>query len=270
MKEILSKEEQRSFFALSTNKDKDPFIRIFDSNKRIHPINAVMKHSLYLEIARLNHSCVPNAIWRFFNNIGRMTVRSVQAIQKGEEITINYPEKVLDYSQRQEALDFECLCQSCSKKGGEREQSENRLECISIHLMWTFCERLRKLVNPKLPEILAENHSRLSPEEKSLKRYDTATVLFHISEVLKLAAEEGIQPVILLACLYEAFDAAVVYGDGARGSVFAQLRYDAALISHGDDHPFTYQLDVYAYAPGQAVDDTSTQWISTKKIFRKD
>jgi len=48
------------------------------------------KHGIFPNVARINHSCVPNAFYSWNEAIGRLTVHAVKDIKKGEEITIHY------------------------------------------------------------------------------------------------------------------------------------------------------------------------------------
>lgn len=64
----------------------------------------------------INHSCCPNAAYSFTPN-GTVTVRSVRALQAGEELTIAYTDLLQTLDERQQCLleryAFECCCSRC-------------------------------------------------------------------------------------------------------------------------------------------------------------
>lgn len=66
--------------------------------------------------SRLNHSCCPNAAY-FFKPDGTLVVRSMRAIQPGEQVTISYTDLLQTLDERQQSLmqryAFACCCQRC-------------------------------------------------------------------------------------------------------------------------------------------------------------
>ncbi|KAK7697335.1 hypothetical protein SLS64_013633 [Diaporthe eres] len=93
------------------------------------------KRAVFLTVARLNHSCVPNAQGNLNTALpgSQFTIHALRAIAVGEEITISYlHDELAMRSARQERLKegygFECACEICSiDDSGERhEQSHQR------------------------------------------------------------------------------------------------------------------------------------------------
>ncbi|KAJ4413820.1 SET domain-containing protein 5 [Gnomoniopsis sp. IMI 355080] len=86
------------------------------------------------EVARLNHDCRPNAVYRIDSATLMHITTAVSAIEPGEEITISYLDPLLPREQRQERLRkdwrFECNCDQCSLSDDEHEHSETRLKEI--------------------------------------------------------------------------------------------------------------------------------------------
>lgn len=93
------------------------------------------KRAVFLNVARLNHSCVPNAQGNLNTALpgSQFTIHALREIADGEEITISYLHDELairSARQRrlQEGYGFECACGICSiEDSGERhEQSQQR------------------------------------------------------------------------------------------------------------------------------------------------
>lgn len=91
--------------------------------------------AVFLTVARLNHSCVPNAQGNLNTALpgSQFTIHALREIADGEEITISYlHDELAIRSARQKRLKegygFECACEICSiEDSGERhEQSHQR------------------------------------------------------------------------------------------------------------------------------------------------
>lgn len=137
--EALSATQRKAFFALHEGESGHPTreARIFHVNCFSSPDNDY--NYLYLQISRINHSCVPNAAdvevskdWRDGGEI-----KAIRRIAKGEEVCINYrPSHLscLTRAQRQEFLeqtwDFECECECCSLDDAAMALSDARRRII--------------------------------------------------------------------------------------------------------------------------------------------
>ncbi|KAJ3732078.1 hypothetical protein DFJ43DRAFT_997782 [Lentinula guzmanii] len=73
--------------------------------------------ALFLKTSRCNHSCGPNAVWRFDRLSFTLTLSAVRAIHPGEEITISYINPFLPRHTRRTQLqskwNFVCHCTHC-------------------------------------------------------------------------------------------------------------------------------------------------------------
>ncbi|KAJ3797852.1 hypothetical protein GGU11DRAFT_43970 [Lentinula aff. detonsa] len=73
--------------------------------------------ALFLKTSRCNHSCGPNAVWRFDRSSFTLTLSAVRAIHSGEEITISYINPFLPRHTRRTQLqskwNFVCHCTHC-------------------------------------------------------------------------------------------------------------------------------------------------------------
>lgn len=93
------------------------------------------RQAVFPHIARINHSCIPNAQGHFHEGLERLNIHATRDIVDGEELTINYLKEtgVTLRRQRQgklrESYGFDCDCAACdtnSKIGrdGERQRLE--------------------------------------------------------------------------------------------------------------------------------------------------
>ncbi|KAF2754718.1 TPR domain-containing protein [Pseudovirgaria hyperparasitica] len=87
--------------------------------------------ALFPRVARLNHSCVPNAQGNFNRALDKFTVHATSDIQSGEEITISYLDDhlALRANRQSKLLDnygFVCGCRACDKTLPESAAREAR------------------------------------------------------------------------------------------------------------------------------------------------
>ncbi|KAI0367136.1 SET domain-containing protein [Pilatotrama ljubarskyi] len=85
------------------------------------------------DISRVNHSCSPNAAYRFDAASFTFELRAVAPIPAGSQIFISYVDLALPRAQRREALSsygFTCMCTACNLSGTELALSEARRELI--------------------------------------------------------------------------------------------------------------------------------------------
>lgn len=96
------------------------------------------RQAVFPRIARINHSCAPNAQGHFHEGLGTLNVHATRDILDGEEVVINYLKETgvtlrrQRQSKLQEGYGFDCDCAACdtdSKSGRDGEQ--RRLEALS-------------------------------------------------------------------------------------------------------------------------------------------
>ncbi|KAF9264285.1 SET domain-containing protein [Marasmius fiardii PR-910] len=72
---------------------------------------------LFLDMSRVNHSCGPNAMWRWDPFSFSVVLEAVRPISSGSEITIPYIDCLQPRSERRRQLKvlygFDCFCQHC-------------------------------------------------------------------------------------------------------------------------------------------------------------
>jgi len=99
---------------------------LFDPVKDRNSLNAI-----FLDLSRINHSCLPNAEYHANFQKERMELYSTKGIEKGEEVTICYGEDFM-YRTGEErnaylryVYGFSCKCRACADPGF-REVSDRR------------------------------------------------------------------------------------------------------------------------------------------------
>ncbi|KAK4507454.1 hypothetical protein PRZ48_001189 [Zasmidium cellare] len=90
--------------------------------------------ALFPNVARINHSCAPNAHVCFYspndhNPRGRMVIHTLKSLQPGEEVLISYFNILLPQSERQQKArkwGFECRCPVCDEDSSEHNRFEQQ------------------------------------------------------------------------------------------------------------------------------------------------
>lgn len=89
---------------------------------------------LFPKIARINHSCRPNASYYWSDTLNKHIVYATRKIEQGEEIFVSYISLLLTQEQRQKHLDrygFKCTCEACAQERAAKEASDDRRTTIS-------------------------------------------------------------------------------------------------------------------------------------------
>lgn len=106
------------------------------------------RRAVFPTVARINHSCVPNAQGNFNTNLGTFTIHALRDIDTHEEITISYLGDQLAVRQARQAhlkqgYGFECGCELCAASPDKREASHGRR--VRLH------DQLRAFAERQLP-----------------------------------------------------------------------------------------------------------------------
>ncbi|KAF2813999.1 SET domain-containing protein [Mytilinidion resinicola] len=87
---------------------------------------------LFPIVARINHSCRPNAAYFWSEGLGRRVVYAGRNIEEGEEISISYIPLLKTTKEREKRLiqyGFRCECKACeASRGGDSESDDVRAE----------------------------------------------------------------------------------------------------------------------------------------------
>lgn len=169
----LGPEGRRRFFALSQDESRfgteKTALGVFATNGIPYLRGKVPCISIFATGARFNHSCAPNAVYRWNTNLNALTVHACQPIAAGDEICVYYGfDGHVTRSARQTRLKssfgFDCTCAKCRLSGRALRESEDRLAIIGndgsarrILEDWTG---LMDLLNGEAPAVLARLESR--------------------------------------------------------------------------------------------------------------
>ncbi len=94
---------------------------------------------IFLNASRANHSCYPNAIYAWNQNLRRLTIHAIDYIEAGEEITVSYDLPFFSLATRRKLLRdfyaFECDCPVChdateTENGRRGEERRERMETV--------------------------------------------------------------------------------------------------------------------------------------------
>ncbi|KAK5171810.1 SET domain-containing protein 5 [Saxophila tyrrhenica] len=187
-------EVQQAFLALSPA-EKQEIIQLRDDTTingskivRIYLTNAKSEKGdsvIYLKMARLNHSCVPNAEMGGFGGVAETTLVATRKINKGEEIFITYRGEHLDgpRAERHQGLmrvhRFVCECRVCSLTGRELVMSDIRRKLFQSLVSRRF-EAMPTAADAQRAErggIPRESGSSLTYREKVAYSFLTARIM---------------------------------------------------------------------------------------------
>lgn len=137
--------------------------------------------ALFAQIARINHSCAPNAHVCFYPSMhedtpGRMVVHALRDLQAGEEVLIAYFSILLSRPERQtkaQKWGFTCGCSACDSRDG------------SVH------EQLRKAVL----DFTTEQKALMQNRRLALKQI-TDLIAIGCSTIDKVIDKGGLRPAI--------------------------------------------------------------------------
>jgi hypothetical protein len=165
--EALPEETQAEVMSLHsyiTAKEKgqprvDELMPIFRSNA----YTSGKEIGLFPRIARINHSCRPNASYFWNEQLNRRVVYATRSIDPGEEIFVSYIPLLHSHADRQKRLDqygFKCSCTACAadahfqqlsdRRRAEIRQSINDLEKqLTLHPAQTVAakKKMQRLAN---------------------------------------------------------------------------------------------------------------------------
>mmetsp|Transcript_100737 Transcript_100737/g.225807 ORF Transcript_100737/g.225807 Transcript_100737/m.225807 type:complete len:136 (-) Transcript_100737:60-467(-) len=88
--------------------------------------------ALYVSVARINHSCMPNLKIEFHRNSACLTAFALRPLVAEEELCISYIRQEADVQTRRRQLleyGFTCICQRCLQEdNGVARKTQRRLK----------------------------------------------------------------------------------------------------------------------------------------------
>lgn len=165
----LGEQDKAKIFELHDNQSSKSLVGIFKTNG--YMLGKKSEYcGLFYVMARVNHSCRPNATHHWVESEGAQKVFALKNIDSGEEICTSYIDPFEDTLNRKKILkksfDFECSCELCLNKGDfDLEKSDER-------------RRMLKELQNMRPRMGLQNHDLFLSKKKLM---------------LTLLKEEGIE-----------------------------------------------------------------------------
>lgn len=208
----LSKDGQRAFLSLhNNNPGPQPFSNIVRSNGYPLGPNSDVG-AIFPLVARLNHSCRPNAQHVWISKRGLEVVHAVREVKEGEELTLSYSVGGPSGPRRaslKEYFGFDCHCELCSLPVDQLKASDERL---------TKAQKLDEAIgDPKRVRHLPDR------------------ALADCRTLLGIYEAEGIFDLRLPRLYYDAFQICAMHSDEARAGIFAQRCADARRVCEGEE-----------------------------------
>lgn len=217
----LSREEQRKFLELCNNfPGRNALAGIIKTNALPCGPGA-STGGIYLNICRINHSCVPNCHSAWNKDIGAETVHAIRDILAGDEITIAY-DRGEPFEARQafllQSFGFRCRCDLCGSSPDQLEASDQRRRKIQVL------------------------DAQIGDADMVMARPVDSLHACH--ELYKLLVEEHRSEVTasIPRLYFDAFQIAIAHGDQARAMEFAERAYKARVACEGNDNPATKKI----------------------------
>lgn len=165
---------------------------------------------------RINHSCRPNACFKWRDDLGCALVLASRDIAQGEEVTIAYREGFARRGERRAILKqlfkFDCACELCSSPSEESDRNMVRIQQLLDEIGRT---------------------AMINPQEALLMSQRTQLLL----------AEENLNtPVNMVTICYDAYQLAATVGDTAAARSYLEKMLQAATHAQGETAPLVAQL----------------------------
>ena len=244
----LPKEGQRAFLSLhNNNPGSEPLSNIVRSNG--YPLGPNSEvGGVFPLVARLNHSCRPNAQHAWNEKFHQELVHVVRDVREGEELTLSY-HMGGPSTKRREALKayfgFDCACELCSFPPAGLKLSDERLDKAE-----KFDEAIGNSKRVKqTPELaLADCHA-----------------------LLKIFQEEQIFDLRLPRLYYDAFQICAMHSDQGRAAVFAQRSRETRIVCEGEESAEVENLRKLEEKPSSFENFGATKkWKSAKDSIPTD
>lgn len=113
-----------------------------------------MATGVFETASRINHSCVPNSMWDWKEESGRMMFWNRWALMEGEEVTVDYGHCK---SSLRNWYGFECDCGGCTEDGSESEGEEDVIDGMTYE--GKAREELKEDVGTLIREVLEDGKS---------------------------------------------------------------------------------------------------------------
>ena len=222
----LPKDGVRAFLSLhNNNPGSEPFSNIIRSNG--YPLGPESDiGGIFPLVARINHSCRPNAQHAWNDKQQKMLVHAVRDIAAGDEFTLSYiaggPSNVRK-SNIKTYFGFDCACELCSLPAAEQKVSDQHLE---------KAQQLDQAIG-----------------DARRVRYRPEQALADCHELLEIYKKEQIMDLRIPRLYYDALQICGMHSDQARVSAFAQLSGESRRLCEGQESSEAASLDKLVTKP---------------------
>ena len=226
----LNEEQRQQFLALHNAFDDESGPDLGRVRTNALPLGSdAIEGGIFLDSSRINHSCIQNAQNTWNEDLQKLTIHALRDILEGEQITIFYLTDRPNRQARSEALlssfRFTCSCSLCSLPDDERHKSDKNLDKIK-----------------RLDELIGNGTMIFSAPLQALH---------NVRKLLALLDNEGIADASVPRAYYDAFQIAVMHGDLARASIFAERAASTRIVMEGKDSPTVHKMERYAKNPSE-------------------
>jgi len=224
----LNEEQRQQFLALHNAFSGESGPELGRVRTNALPLGSdAIEGGIFLDSSRINHSCIQNAQNTWNEDLQKLTIHALRDISEGEEITIFYLTDRPNRRARHEALlssfRFTCSCSLCSLPTDERHKSDKNLDEIK-----------------RLDELVGNGMTVISAPLQALR---------NIRKLLALLDNEGIADASIPRAYYDAFQIAVMHGDLARASIFAERAASNRTVMEGKDSRTVQKMESYSKDP---------------------
>eukprot|EP00929_Paragymnodinium_shiwhaense_P092029 TRINITY_DN51905_c0_g1_i1.p1 TRINITY_DN51905_c0_g1~~TRINITY_DN51905_c0_g1_i1.p1 ORF type:complete len:395 (-),score=87.70 TRINITY_DN51905_c0_g1_i1:116-1300(-) len=205
---------------------------------------------LYPLISRFNHSCVPNAIYQWRENLATNVVVVTKDVNAGEEICVSYFKSLfMDSKERNQrtmlSWGFKCKCSGCSivpeavlQKA--RSMSDEELDELPDEDMLAYFEKAaRSDANRQQLWRLEQAMDGAMSRQQGLQM---------LAEMRKLLEEEGMLPNLTLQekLDFERLNLEVIYGQPSDAKKATSDLLQTCVLLHGDEEALTMKYKSWA------------------------
>jgi len=210
----LPKESQRALLLLhNNNPGSEPFSNIVRSNA--YPLGPSSNiGAIFPTVARINHSCLPNAQHAWNTTLKQETVYAIRDINKDDEITLSYSTGGASKERREtlkKYFGFDCSCELCSLPAEQLKENDAKQRRAQ-----------------QLDEAIGNPKQVMMRPEKALT---------DCRDLLAIYKGDGVGDTRIPRLYFDAFQICGMHSDQARARVFAQRSREARILCEGAQSP---------------------------------
>ncbi|KAF2028301.1 SET domain-containing protein [Setomelanomma holmii] len=156
---------------------------------RTNAYNTGSNIGLFPKIARINHSCRPNASYYWSEKLNKRIVFVSQKTRKGEEIFVSYIPLLMTQEHRQRRLDrygFQCTCNACAQERSAKAASDERR--VTLSQAFNDFEPQLTLTPPKTQKGRQQAHKNAKASLQLLEVVQQEQLVDYYAKAYRIAA----------------------------------------------------------------------------------